>query len=282
MNADVFFTIGSTHKICQDYAVGVKDDPEHPFVIVSDGCSSAPDTDFGSRLIVKAAQPHVNKECFNDIDAFLYGVLSNASTFCRTLQLPDESLCATLLVARINENNFETLVVGDGLVVAKSRRDGMIYVCDYEFKSGAPYYLRYELNEDIKKSYFDEFGQEGSCRSYCIEPDGKISEEKELPFDFGPDKIFFQNLFPISEWESVGVISDGANSFVKQKLTSTTKTNEPVANFEIVKEVMAFKGYTGEFVQRRCNRAFKSFRDQGMQNCDDFSIGVISNKEEKS
>ncbi|HYO91642.1 MAG TPA: hypothetical protein VEQ40_08400, partial [Pyrinomonadaceae bacterium] len=66
MNADSAFLIGATHAVCQDYAVAGNGTPDeraavsnlqaNPYVILSDGCSSSPDTDIGARLLVKAAE----------------------------------------------------------------------------------------------------------------------------------------------------------------------------------------------------------------------------------
>ena len=54
--ADAHFSIGKTHRVCEDYArAGLLPDGR-AFAIVSDGCSSSPDTDFGSRLMTIAAQ----------------------------------------------------------------------------------------------------------------------------------------------------------------------------------------------------------------------------------
>ena len=67
MNADSAFRMGSTHAVCQDYAVASAwtaaahtdgaAPPPRPYIILSDGCSSTPDTDVGARLLVKAAEP---------------------------------------------------------------------------------------------------------------------------------------------------------------------------------------------------------------------------------
>ena len=278
MNTDVFFTTGTTHKICQDYALNNRD-PSKPFVIVSDGCSSAPDTDFGSRLLVKAAEPHIYQECFHDTDAFLYGVLSNAHTYCRTLQLPDDSLCATLLLAKIEGNFFKTICVGDGLVATKDAQTGELIIHEYDFESGAPYYLRYELDPAIKAGYFEKFGNKGTRTTYVIKPDGTVTSTS-IPLPFDKDNIYFDESFPLDRVEFVAIFSDGAKAFVKQNLTSTSKQNKVVTVTDILKETLSFKGYVGEYVQRRCNKAFKTFRDEGLQNCDDFSLAVIAKEKD--
>ena len=61
MNKDSFFKIGSTHNICQDYAISGRD--EHykvDYAIISDGCSGAEDTDIGSRLVSLIAKQNIS------------------------------------------------------------------------------------------------------------------------------------------------------------------------------------------------------------------------------
>jgi hypothetical protein len=77
-------------------------------------------------------------------------------------------------------------------------------------------------------------------------------------------------------WDYVAVMSDGASSFTRLNATQTGKRNEPVPIEEIVVPIMNFKNTKGEFVQRRCKRAFKEFAAKGWHNTDDFSIGVMA------
>lgn len=265
---DIFFTIGSTHKVCQDYAV------KNPnFVMLSDGCSSAPDTDFGSRLLVKSAEQLAPTH-----PEFLNKIARRTQNVCQTLEMDEDSLCATLLVAQITNDDFHTLCVGDGMVVGV-HNDNSMYVIEYEFESGAPYYLRYELDPSIRAEYFKKFAVDGTIegvrRTYTIAPDGKVDDFTEVQLNFNENQICFEERFPLADWKTVAVMSDGIQSFVRQKITATSKTTESVHSSEIIKDVMSFKGYVGEFVHRRCSKAFKNFKELGIQNCDDFSIGVI-------
>ena len=75
MHADSFFAIGSTHKINQDYAWGGMPNTHwseysmsapRAIAIVSDGCSSSKDTDFGSRLLAQSAKDNQPNSYFND------------------------------------------------------------------------------------------------------------------------------------------------------------------------------------------------------------------------
>src|SRR6476659_1428102 len=56
MNADATINIGATHALCQDYVIA-----KDRHVILSDGCSSSPDTDIGARLLVKALEQNLSK-----------------------------------------------------------------------------------------------------------------------------------------------------------------------------------------------------------------------------
>lgn len=272
MNADVYFTTGSTHRICQDYAL-VKTNYAKSYGLISDGCSAAADSDFGSRLLVKAAEKHV----FESIESFLKMTLSSAVTFCRTLELDLDCLCATLLLSRIEEDAFVTHLVGDGFI-AGIHKDGSILLHQYEFASGAPYYLRYEHSEEVKQQYFVEFGNRCTKTTYRLGLEvEKIAEEVQ---EFNETVICFTDKFPLSEYNSVATMSDGMGAFVRQEETITSKANKTVPATEIIKEFLAFKGYFTSFVQRRSLKAMKNFRAAGYQNYDDLSIVVITQREE--
>ncbi len=280
---DVFFAIGSTHKVCQDYARCGKD-PSKPFAILSDGCSSAPDVDLGSRLVTLAAETQLDRQEVPNNEDLIASILLNLNIFQRTLQISRESLCATLMIANIVGNNFRTLCVGDGIVVAKAP-DGFMSVREYTFESGAPYYLRYELDSEVKYEYFKEFEKEGKIqgerRAYSILPNGEVTEVREEPFTFGYESIYFEEFFPMNEWESVAIVSDGGHSFQKQQNTATSKTSIPVISSEILKELMSFKAYTGKFAQRRWDRASRLFKEKGIENSDDISMGVIAQRKDE-
>ena len=85
-NADSYFCIGSTHDVCQDYAIS---SPDRLRAIISDGCSSAPDTDFGSRLLVKAKE----RNFYENDDSIILSARNSADA----IGLHDITLTATLL-----------------------------------------------------------------------------------------------------------------------------------------------------------------------------------------
>ncbi len=286
MNTDSFFTIGLTDKICQDYAVDfveIRTVPPFAHVIVSDGCSSAPHTDFGSRLLVKAAElsVHLMHTAYHrNLDRLMHTSIEAANIFRKTLALPTDSLSATLLAACYDEDAqiFSTICVGDGAIIGKTK-DGWLSIFEYEFKRGAPYYLRYELDEEDKKRYFSEFGNEVMLHTTDVSPSGEFKFSGQQ-VEFTPEKFFFTHDFPLSQYDTVAVMTDGIQSFIKQEITGTSKQNNPVDSLEIIRELMNFKNYSGDFVQRRCQMAFRKFKTAGIQNYDDFSMAVITTQGE--
>ena len=278
---DSYFTIGSTHKVCQDYVLHSNNDK--PYVILSDGCSTAVDSDFGSRILCKSLQPLIYKDTY-DIHSLLDSVIRNAHTFSRTMALSDDSLCATLVFSKIQDDAFKVYSVGDAVIAAQNK-NGQIHIIEYEFASGAPYYLRYELGNK-KEEYFNQFGNEiyrstyqiGEYKAVINKIPGLISQVDKVKVEF--NQIFFEETFPLADWEWVAVMSDGAKSFQQIVSTATTKQNQPVSVLNTLGELLAYKGFFGEFVQRRSQKAFKQFKEKNIHNYDDFSIGVIASKEE--
>ena len=59
MTTESIFEQGSTHEVCEDYAI-----QGGGYTILADGCSNGGgpriDTDWGSRILCKAAEEHLN------------------------------------------------------------------------------------------------------------------------------------------------------------------------------------------------------------------------------
>ena len=277
MNQDSAFTIGRTHKICEDYAKdGTVDDK--PYVLLADGCSSAIDTDFGARLLVKAAEKWIHHPTTKDgIDVGRSAIIE-AEAYRGALGLDPHSLCATLLFAKADELFFNISVFGDGMVAVRNRENGSFRVTQWEFSSGAPYYLCYELGD--RNHYFENFPDtKYQITNYTIPAD--FSEVKSS-FQEGDFRTYltewgpcFNQSYHISEYDLVAVISDGISSFSQVVKTDTGISNESIPEWLVLKELLAFKNYNGNFVQRRFGRAFDKFAKDGWRNGDDVSIGVI-------
>lgn len=272
MNSDSAFYIGKTHQVCQDYAAHGISTTGMPFAVISDGCSSSPDTDFGSRFLTKASAcllSTLDNFSFLQSGAFLQALVESSS-YVKCVGLPSESLDATLLVAQKIDDRYLFTCAGDG-VLAKLKKDGTIDVTQIEYDSGAPYYLNYQLNSDRNKGYKEKFGLVRRIKTYSIvkgEPTSIVVREDT------DGSVFFEG-GSAADYVTLAVMSDGILSFMETIRTSTSKTNVPVEPYKVLSELLAFKSYAGVFVQRRFQRFRKDCEERGWFSVDDISIGAV-------
>jgi len=264
-NTDIYFSIGSTHQVCQDFAIA-----DNTYAIISDGCSSAKDADWGARLLAKSCQIVLKQKSIIDFDT-LRDVLNRACNYVNALELDQECLAATLLCAYVSNHVINAFIVGDGYIVARNR-NGKLTVISHLFETGAPYYLYYNINDSLKKGYFTHYGNGNLLIEKIIYDKDKIVHRDESSYNAADFNTY---TFPLEEYDVVAVISDGLKSFTKQVKGVTSISNQPVAVESIVKDIFQFKQVAGQFVHRRCQRVFKEYNLENIKHHDDFSIGVV-------
>lgn len=289
MSADHFFTIGKTHPVCEDYAdSGQSLDDGSPYAIVSDGCSTGKDTDFGARLMVRAASRLLINEGADSFRTDFDQCVWQAEEWREALLLDPSALYATLLVTTQDKDGKTNAVVyGDGIVAAR-RRDGSGY--DYmvvECSKNAPPYLAYLVAREDEKGKFplDYFREGGAgirtttwhnCHESIVLPveDEVWTRIGTAFFDPNEDDERVGVIVPFDpcQYDVVIVASDGLQSF--QRMEGTRMVPVPLP--EIMAEVMAFKGTEGEFVQRRLRRFLKQAAKKGWHHNDDIAVAGIT------
>lgn len=252
---DTFFMQGTTHTVCQDYALA-GDVDGYPFIIVADGCSGSEDSDTGARILARCA-------------ASLISLLDNpvpeaaAKTFAtvtirqaRNFLLPGlqrSALDATLLAAVALEDRFRVVMYGDGTIFTPDAAKNI----NVEFTKSAPFYLNY-LDDPDRLSAYRVAGPQ-----VCINQ-GELQnpETTTLVFDF-----------PYSDFPAIGIGSDGWSTF-------TDESGNTTALKDIEKELMAFKNINGNFVQRRIrNGLIRTLGKEGFSAADDTSFAAMVIKE---
>lgn len=279
ISADHFRKIGVTHHFCQDFSSSaVSEDGKKAYAIISDGCSTAKESEIGAMLLVKTAEqclyPVREWDGCNEMTNM---VIHTANVSRRGMQMDIKSLAATLLTIAVKPDRFTVTVTGDGVIVARHKKLGLIWL-DMSFSSGAPFYLRYNLSHADRETYIASYPGDYIIKTGTL--DGIETVYLTKPVSPEDGMLTYSYDYPFTDYDLVGVMSDGARSFVKKEMNGTRATNEQVPLSEIVKEVFAFKGIKGEFVKRRCQFAFEAFQKRGWFNNDDFSIGVVANIEE--
>lgn len=257
---DTFFTIGKTHKICQDYASA-----ELRLICVSDGCSSSPNTDFGSRILTKIAIQQYRTNI--TINPNL--IIDKCYQCCDVMHLPYCALDATLLFAAMEDNKINVTMVGDGTLVAR-KKDKSVIIKHINYKGNAPLYLSYFKDKSRKKAREEFYDCTKIIETIQMIPSAPISLSEEI----STNEI--ENFsFNCDEYEMVSLMTDGIQSFSKEVISQTTKTVEPCNDITLIQNLIDYKNYNGQFVQRRCQKYLKECHDQKIMNNDDFTIATI-------
>jgi hypothetical protein len=197
-------------------------------------------------------------------------------TMLRSMDLPNHSGDATLLVAAVINERLYVNCFGDG-VLAFIYDDGYIAI-NYEYPSGAPFYLNYYNDKARMAQYIDAYG--AKVVSHHAET---VSDNKRLVtrVGIGQNQQFFNNVQQYAPkvglygLKGIVLMSDGVKTFSDPDQGDTYMTRNVIDWKEIIDEVLAFKTFKGEFVLRRCSRMLKNYSRIGRSNSDDVSVAAI-------
>lgn len=263
-NSDLFTVQGSKHKINQDYAASVTD-----CIAISDGCSMAADSDFGSRLLTRNAVR--TQHTYENIQDLVFSATVLAVEQAEKLFLnSQECLSATLLIARQNNNKKEAVIAGDGLIFYKTKDS--LRAINKRFISGAPYYPIYPVLE-VQNDYANHFGTKALYTYYVLSNDKWCFDKDELIEE--DLKTFFSIELP-EDTEYVGLSTDGIDSFIELENLQTGIVAKTITTDKLLERITKFPSFKGEFLNRRCSMAFKEFNKINWKNTDDFTCGVLN------
>jgi hypothetical protein len=272
MNTDCSFKIGSTHKVCQDYARATED-----AVVLADGCSGSPDSDFGSRLLCSAALGFLSR--FPQQDGLFHNnVIAYASGIAKIMDLHPDALNATLLVANcISRSRAAALGVyvssaGDGVIIARKRGTQQFTITVQSYDDEYPFYLNYFLHPSTYNSYQLEGHGVRVRRVYEFDLKGEEPDlVEETSSSDAVDCLFFDE----KQFDLIAIVSDGFKSFFKRKISDTSRSSVPVDLFKIFMRLLIFKHFKGSFVDLRMNRFLSDCVKDGIFHVDDISVGAI-------
>jgi len=294
MISDSYFEQGATHEVCEDYALNGNE-----YAIISDGCSNGGGprihSDWGARLLCKAAEELVYHTTDNNIFSHLVG--SRANMLMSSLpNLEPNCLTATLMVLRVINGNFNAFTIGDGVVGGK-RKDGRWKIHLIQFPKG-PFYLKYNIFGEEQK-FLDSFGDKYTVGTYFGKlmtpemnapelPDylNRVAEwnqfmaysEKEYILDTTAPYNTFE--FPVDEYEFAFICSDGMESFYQPRIDPTRKHNEQICVLDALRVVMDFVTIRPAFAKLQRQWVFRQDKKGTLmrrkwKNGDDVSVGVI-------
>lgn len=278
MHADAFFAIGSSHPVCQDYArsgtacagSGRGGRPPSPYAIVSDGCSSSPDSDFGSRLLAAAAV-----RCLRDKPEGFDPVRTiKAAARAAELLVGVRCLDATLFAAFLDaERRVHVRGYGDGVLIARYL-DGRTAAWDVRFNGGAPAYLSYLLDDGRFARYLGEGYGERTVDAWCAGRPAGGSCRTAVGRDCGgrPAGFEWRMVFEPDTIDLVLLSTDGIHSFREAGSAATGA----VPFWRVVENLVSVKTFAGAFLARRCRRFLTRFCvENGWRHYDDFGVAGI-------
>ena len=268
MNADSYFAIGKSHTVCQDYARA-----GNCFAIVSDGCSSSPDSDFGARALTMAAIEVL--ESFGDQFPNQGDRMMRQAVLYVPHSLPVECLDATLLAAYPQEDGrIQVIVCGDGIVFG-IKHDGDIV--SYEISMGGmPNYLSYLLDQERSRRYAASGPDKFTVQKRVVGADDTVKSDQTDEWHFRSGCPDVACRFNPAEYKFVGVATDGLLSFQHRE------TLAPIPLGEVLKHVTDIRVPTGAFVQRSSKFFLqKTCPKLGWQHSDDYGVAMIYTGESK-
>ena len=256
VNTDSIFRIGKGHTVCEDYALHFSNG-----AIVSDGCSSSKDTDFGSRILSILARDEVENAPVVNIDVF-GSVMSKIEKISSMLNIGVHAFDATLIIAIYLKELHEAVVIisGDCCVIYKEKNRAVQYYNFYYENDSAegsfPRYITYKLNKNRERVYLEKQKRQTIFNSKLLGTQRTSNDYKILSFSD-------------LELEYLLITSDGIETF------RNIKTNELIPIADIVHKLTDFKQTKGEFIKRRVNKMIKTYEKQGVFHHDDFSVAGI-------
>jgi len=276
---DNFFRMGSTHKICEDYAISGYE--PFPYAILSDGCSASDNVDVGARIMCYLAKKYLDRIDTDDINPRQIQtemgnwVILNAENVINNLNLNPRCLDCTLLVTFCINNSLYSFIYGDGCVIRffDERIDittinNRIIRKDKTYEIiQMPYYLSYELNNNRKKNYPEnlfEFTNIDSCAKKDIENSYVChysNKHKHIP----------AGNFSMTEKRNLSCIlicSDGIESFVRNNI-------DGIPFYEVIHEINGIEKLKTNFIKRKFGSmkgVIKSFEKKGITHYDDLAV----------
>ena len=284
-HVDSHFVKGASHLVCQDYATSGITADGVPYVIVSDGCSSAKDSDFGSRILVRAAETAITRITYTmlqmgSFDGELVPVIEGEvkdriRKVAQALDLPTTPFYATLLIAFYINKKLYLYARGDGTLSVKYHRtangEKVHTVSHFTYASNAPFYMAYDLVPEDLKSYQIQFNQPLTETVYT-QPDA-AGLRQTLVATMEPTSVICK-VFDLEGCvlDHVMISSDGLDSYIKTAGMNPTKG---FAYADILTRATDYKNVVGEFIKRRVQRMEAEDRKEGIEHYDDVSVAAI-------
>lgn len=285
---------GSSHLLCEDYAlVGKKESADGVYNIVyacvSDGCSSAPNTDLGARFLChnfatlirgQVYSPEKAKGFWPHLPQFL---LQNHASYSAMLGVSPACMHATfwgmvlfLPTGLSSLCHYYVCGYGDGAFI-ETDADGKCYVYQKRYESGAPYYPLYHVENKLDEVYRKKFGETVIFTKHEINPD---TGEVELIYS-GDDDVATPLVWSDGVWvdpasipafKTMALFSDGICSFQGKELSNMSEKDKLLW---FCRNYMTFPVQSPNFITRNFRFMASESRRTKTVHTDDLSCASV-------
>lgn len=247
-----------------------------------------------------------------DKTAFPRLVASSAFATATSLELNPASIDATLMIALYDKkrDNVSLFLYGDGNVIIKSDVVGESNYeetswANSEYSNNRPFYPSYHAIKSRLNGYLNlcdseegkyivniiyKIGMNDTLSSskttkkikdsYHQSLDGRKVKHANTTFKESTTPLDFDTIIQTHTTEStiktVIITSDGLTTFTKKENGETLVYDSE----KLIDKIADFKNFNGQFLHRRMNRVMKELHEEGYENFDDLSIGVIHFEED--
>ena len=268
MNADSAFRMGSTHAVCEDYAVADLCEQGRPYVVLSDGCSSSTDTDVGARLLVKAAARLLRESGgprADDLAGLHAGAARLALSWAEMLGLRPQAVDATLLTAHLHGEELVVGCSGDGVICLQTAEGALdAYVVSYP--AGYPVYPAYAHQPARMQTLADAGLARKEVTRLRAASAGERLRTVHVTKGDALTEVF---TVKVTGYRFAALLSDGVQSFTDAERAETIPPES------VLPELVSFKNTRGAFVGRRLKGFLKDCQQKGWRHGDDLSLAAL-------
>jgi hypothetical protein len=239
-----------------------------PYVILSDGCSSSPDTDVGARLLVKAAE-RLLRESDGPPACGLAGLHAEAArlalSWAELLGLRPQAVDATLLTAHLYGEELVVGCSGDGVVCLQTA-DGALDAYVVSYPAGYPVYPAYAHQPARLRSLADAGRARKEVTRLRAASAGERLRTAHVSDGGALTEVFN---WGTASYQFAALLSDGVQSFLHPGLA------EAIPLESVLPELVSFKNTRGAFVGRRMKGFLKDCQHKGWRHGDDLSLAAL-------
>lgn len=248
-------------KVCEDYGI-----LEEKSVIISDGCSTQPFSDWGARILTRNFKEALNcfigcGGIFDNFNVLISDVYADSIYDISKICLNKNILNASLSSLFISEDYVYSHVLNDGYLII-GFKSGITEVYKFTYRANYPYYLLYRFDKELNGLYKKQFfANTVMVEKFILDKDlcNIQIDQNEFPYDY---HRFSKN--KIDELKYILITTDGLNTFGSYSL------------LDVLKELLNFKSLRGEFIQRKVNAFYRELEKNKITNGDDLTIGGFS------